>query len=144
MDDADRNYRPHTITSSLALLTSSQISEQRQTVIASKDEQIITMLMQLALMYWRPDFNPGQQKQLLVMYLEDLRPYAISAIHEAIRLYRTDKDSKFFPASGQLLAYITTKPDWEVCSTAQHIARQRRDAESELDRMEMQLLEGPK
>ena len=94
------------------------------------------MLAQLALMYWRPDFSPAQVKQFMAMYLEDLRPFPMEEISDAIKSYRREPDTKFFPTVGQLLAYITKVPAWDVISQGKHVGNLKRAAEAELEAME--------
>lgn len=71
------------------------------------------MLAKFALHYWRPDFTPGQARQLYSDYLEDLQPFSVKCIKEAMQSYRTDAN-KFFPTTGQLIETMLSPHDPSV------------------------------
>lgn len=60
------------------------------------------MLAKLAQHYYRPDFTEGQARQLIRDYVEDLAEFSVSSLDEAVREYRRDAKSKFFPPVGRL------------------------------------------
>lgn len=62
------------------------------------------MLSRLAVHYYRADFKPEHAASLIRDLLEDLSEFALSDVEMAIRVYRMDPKSKFFPTSGQLRA----------------------------------------
>jgi hypothetical protein len=76
-----------------------------------KDEAILTLLARMSLHYWRPDFSPGQARELYLDYLDDLRDFAISDIAAAMRAYRRDGENRFFPTSGQIVDLISGKAE---------------------------------
>lgn len=134
--------QPRSIATWLALANSLQTSGRVKSdaEIAAeedKDAAILVLLGKLALHYWRPDFSPGQARQLYADYLDDLREYAISDISDAITKYRRAEDSKFFPTPGQLVGIIRTVPDWSVDSRKEHLkclhARAWREMEKVMD-----------
>lgn len=118
-------------------------SESLKQARASKDEAILTLLAQLALVYWRPDFEPGQARQLYAMFLADLRDYSLADINEAIRIYRRDPESKFYPTPGQLRGLIEAVPAWDVISKAKHIAQCREASRAELEAVAGRLVSPP-
>ena len=76
-----------------------------------KDKAILALLAKLSLHYWRPDFTPTQAKQLYADYLEDLRPFALSDIANAIAEYRQIGANRFYPSTGQLIDLIIGKAE---------------------------------
>lgn len=101
---------------------------------ANKDEAILTLLARLALVYWRPDFAPGQAKQLYLQYVEDLREFAIADIVEAVGKYRRNGENKFFPTPGQIRGIIEAVPSWDVNSKAKHIAERHAAGRAEFEK----------
>lgn len=97
-----------------------------------KDEAILALLGKLALHYWRPDFTPGQARQVYADYVYDLGPFALSDIAAAINEYRQTGANRFFPSSGALIDIITKPASWESEPNApdrgRTIARKRREA----------------
>lgn len=91
------------------------------------------LLGKLALVYWRPDFTPGQAKQLYAQYLDDLRPFAFADVAEAIETYRQNGENKFFPTPGQLRAIIVTPYSWDP-SPKTHLAGKLEAGRNELQR----------
>jgi hypothetical protein len=87
---------------------------------SAKDAAILVLLGKLAVHYWRPDFTPGQARQLYADYVDDLREYALSDINDAMVKYRRNAESKFFPTSGQLVGIIRTIPAWDIRSPKEH------------------------
>lgn len=85
--------------------------DEAQRLRASKDEAILAILARLALHYWRPDFTPGQARQLYRDYLDDLRDFAVVDINRAIQVYRRDGANRFFPTTGQIVDLISGKAD---------------------------------
>lgn len=63
---------------------------------------MMTALMSLSVHYYRPDFTEGQARVLIRDMLEDLAEFTPEQVDAAIRAYRRDPKSKFFPTSGQL------------------------------------------
>lgn len=122
-----------------------EMPEAKRAAMAQKDEAILLLLARLALLYWRPDFTPGQAKQLYVQYLEDLRDFAFSDVSEAIQKYRRNPENKFFPLPGQLRGIIETVPSWDVISRREHLIALRASATRELDDMacDVRLLASP-
>jgi hypothetical protein len=112
-----------------------QQSPAETSAVASKDEAILVLLAQLAIVYWRPDFTPGQARQLYAQYLEDLRPYALADINDAITAYRRNGDEKFYPLPGQLRALIETVPSWDVISKHKHISERLEASKAEMAKM---------
>lgn len=104
-----------------------------------KDEAILIQLARLALMYWRPDFTPGQAKQLYEMYLDDLSVYSFYDITKACEKFRQNADNKFFPTSGQLRGLIEEIPSWDVISKNKYLAERKAMARDELAGMIEQL-----
>jgi hypothetical protein len=88
--------------------------------VNAKDAAILVLLGKLAVHYWRPDFTPGQARQLYADYVEDLREYSLRDINNAILKYRRDAESKFFPTCGQLVGIIRTIPWWDIRSPKEH------------------------
>lgn len=97
-----------------------------------KDEAILIQLAKLALMYWRPDFTPGQAKQLYEMYLDDLRVYSFYDICKACEKFRQNADNKFFPTSGQIRGLIEEIPSWDVISKSKYLAERKSMARDEM------------
>lgn len=116
------------------------LSPEEADAVESKDKAILTLLAQLAVVYWRPDFGPGQSRQFYAQYLEDLRPYALADIADAIRKYRQSAE-KFYPLSGQLRALIEAVPSWDVISKGQHIAERLAASRQEMAKM---IAQGPR
>lgn len=67
----------------------------------------MTALMSLSVHYYRPDFTEGQARVLIRDMLEDLAEFTPEQVDAAIRSYRRDPKSKFFPTSGQLIEKAT-------------------------------------
>lgn len=65
-------------------------------------------------------------------YLEDLSPYALSDINDAIKKYRQSEE-KFFPTCGALVKIIRTIPSWDVRSPNEHAKILRETARKELE-----------
>lgn len=61
------------------------------------------MLGKLAVHYYRPDFTEGQARQLILDYLDDLADFPLHVTEKAIRAYRCDPGSEFFPKLGRLI-----------------------------------------
>lgn len=110
-------------------------TETERAAKASKDEAILTLLGQLAIVYWRPDFSASQARQFYAQYLDDLRPYALSDINDAIIAYRRNKDEKFYPLPGQLRGMIEKVPSWETISRTEHIRERLAAAGAEMAKM---------
>jgi hypothetical protein len=106
-------------------------TEEETEAIQQKDEAILCLLAQLTLIYWRPDFNESQAKQLYLQYLDDLRPYAVSDIARAIAKYRRGPE-KFYPTPGQIRGIIECVPSWDVISQAKHISQRLAAGRAEL------------
>lgn len=98
----------------------------------AKDQAILVLLGKLAVHYWRPDFGPGQARQLYADYVHDLRDYAFSDINDAIVKYRRDQNAKFYPTVGQLVGIIRTIPSWDIRTPKEHGEILSRRAEKEL------------
>lgn len=64
--------------------------------------QQTTALMGLAVHFYRPDFTEGQARVLIRDMLEDLGEFTTPQVEAAIKQYRRDPSSRFFPTSGQL------------------------------------------
>ncbi len=107
-------------------------SQAQVTAEQQKDEAILIQLAKLALMYWRPDFTPGQAKQLYEMYLDDLRVYSFYDITKACAKFRQNADNKFFPTSGQLRGLIEEIPSWDVISKNNYLAQRKSAARDEM------------
>jgi hypothetical protein len=107
-------------------------SAARQAAELEKDEAILAMVVQLAMLYWRPDYTPGQAKQVYATYLEDLRDYSLAAIRRAVTAYRRDPANKFFPHPGALRGLIEEPDAFHFSGRAAWKATQRREAEREL------------
>lgn len=120
-------------------MTSDVISAQERTdeeveARIQKDEAILVLLGQLALVYWRPDFTPGQAKQLYAQYLDDLRPFAFKDIAEAVETYRQNPENKFYPTPGQLRGLIAKPYSWDP-SPKKHLSERLHAGQCELRRM---------
>jgi len=102
---------------------------------AKKDETILLMLSKMALLYWRPDFSPGQARQFYDQYVEDLREYSLADIDIAVKKYRRGAGNKFFPMPCDLRALIEAVPSWNVISKAEHISDRRKAAQEESEWM---------
>ena len=102
-----------------------------EAVAAWKDEQIALALAELALLYWRPDFSPGQAKRYYATYLDDLREFALADIRAAIVAWRRAPDAKRFPYPGELRALICAKPNWWPLGSPSWIAEQKACGASE-------------
>lgn len=128
--DQDFENRPQPISIWLGSLASSRTSGSDET--PGKDEAILALLGKLALHYWRPDFTPGQARQVYADYVYDLGPFALSDIASAINKYRQTGANRFFPASGALIDIITQPSAWEsepnAPDRARTLARKRREA----------------
>lgn len=90
------------------------------------------LLGKLALVYWRPDFQPGQAKQLYLQYVDDLREFPMSEIVAAVEAYRRDGGNRFFPTPGDLRKLICTPPTWDVISKDTHMRELHRKAIAEM------------
>ena len=136
MDELTDNTRqPQRINIWLESLRSSLTSEAtpaERAVKASKDEAILVLLAKLALQYWRPDFTAEQARQLYSDYLDDLRPYPMADIAEAIEKCRRSHENKFYPTPGQLLAFIEKRPSWDVGTHESYAAERRKIAREEI------------
>jgi hypothetical protein len=106
----------------------------------AKDEAIVALLFELATLYWRPDFTPDQAKVVIRQYLEDLRDFAVKDIAHAIRTYRRNPESKFFPHPGALRGILETPPAWHTLGKAKWLADCRRESAAELAKKEASLL----
>lgn len=126
------------IQSLLERLALSPKSAALQAAEAKKDELIILMLTRLSLIYWRPDYSPGQAEQVYEQYLEDLREFALAAISAAVVAWRRNGENRFFPQPGQLRALIEAHSKFE--SIHERRAQLRREAQDEMQRA---MLEGP-
>lgn len=128
--DQDYENRPQPISIWLGSLASSRTSGNDET--PGKDEAILALLAKLALHYWRPDFTPGQARQVYADYVYDLGPFALSDIASAINKYRQTGANRFFPTSGALIDIITQPCSWEsepnAPDRARTLARTRREA----------------
>lgn len=84
------------------------------TPIPTERKQIAAILAKLSLHYWRPDYTPEQARMVMEDYLDDLRGYSPAQVAQACADYRKLPDSKFFPASGALLALLghSTKTEY--------------------------------
>lgn len=136
-DLTNRNQGPQPINIFLESLTSAtsfarELSDAEREVRVQKDEAILVLLGKLALVYWRPDFTPGQAKQLYSQYLDDLRVFAFKDIAEAVEKYRQDGENKFFPTPGQIREHITKVPDWDTSSRREHLSECHYRAQREL------------
>ena len=134
-DLTERESQPRTINIWLERLNSSRISaeaepESVRTAKAQKDEAIIVLLAKLAIVYWRPNFTPGQVKQLYSQYLDDLREFAFIDIAEAIEKWRRSGEV-FYPLPGQLRSLITTPYKWDP-SPRNHVRERLEAAAMEL------------
>lgn len=132
-----KNQEPQSINIWLESLKSSATSEDEPSdahmaAAAQKDEAILALLARLALVYWRPDFTPGQAKQLYSQYLEDLRGFAFADIVDAFKKYRQNGENRFYPTPGQLVDIITTVPKWETAPRSRYIAEKRAAAVIEI------------
>jgi hypothetical protein len=80
---------------------------------------VTTALMGLSVHYYRPDFTEGQARVLIRDMLEDLGEFTASQVNNAIRSYRQDPKSKYFPTSGQLreLASGARREERLACDT---------------------------
>lgn len=87
----------HTINSSTPQLRTSTTSGDRQ-----KAATIALLLSKLAVHYYRPDFTEAQAKSMISDMVSDLEEFPVHYIEAAIREYRRDPNSRFFPTSGQL------------------------------------------
>ncbi len=127
--DTENQARPITIW--LDSLCSSRTSAIEE--IPGKDEAIIALLGKLALHYWRPDFTPGQARQIYADYVYDLGQFALSDIAAAINRYRQNGANRFFPSSGALIDIICRKDWWaaqnpDAPDRARTLARERAEA----------------
>jgi hypothetical protein len=108
------------------------VPEERRLAEAQKDEAILVLLAQLALVYWRPDFTPAQAKQLYMQYLDDLRPFSFADIAEAINIYRQDPERTYFPLPGQLRGIIAKPYSWDP-NPHKHLAERLESGRKELE-----------
>lgn len=65
-------------------------------------EYVAKALMKLQVLYWRPDFSPAEAKAFYAIHIEDLSDVPPDILDDAIREYRTDPDSRFFPHPGAI------------------------------------------
>lgn len=93
------NQNPHT-TNSLPVPLPSQ---NRSTPDPQKLQTIAAKLAELATIYHRADFSEAQAQILIKTYVSDLAEFAIVDIEDAIRTYRRNPKSKFFPLVGELI-----------------------------------------
>ncbi len=77
---------------------------ERELTPATPDE-IISILGQLALHYWRPDFDATQARLLYGDYIEDLKKYPAALIKDGVAIYRRQA-AQWFPKIGELIALI--------------------------------------
>lgn len=105
----------------------------------SKAAAIMALLGKLALHYWRPDFTPGQAKQVYADYVEHLLPYPMVEIAASIKCYQASPDSNFYPSIGRLLQPMTSAPAWYVGSGAKYAAELRAEAEKELQAVQKKI-----
>lgn len=138
--DNSRDGKPRSINIWLDSLrstagTARSMTEAEQAAAAQKDDAILAVLAKLAMIYWRPDFTPGQAKHLYAQYLDDLREFAFADIVEAAQKYRRDAANKFFPLPGQLRGLILAVPAWDVISAKDHSAQRHGAAEREMQAM---------
>ncbi len=94
-----------TVKATRAELEAGLTQAERNLEPATKAE-IISMLGQLALHYWRPDFTKDQARLLYGDYIHDLSAYPKALIENAIAIYRRKPDAQWFPKVGQLIALI--------------------------------------
>jgi len=115
-------------------MTSGQHTDAEVEAKIQKDEAILVLLGKLALVYWRPDFSPGQAKQLYSQYLDDLRPFAFADIAEAVTAYRQNPENKFYPTPGQLRGLIAKPYSWDP-NPRQHLSDRLEAGRRELQKM---------
>jgi len=92
----------HTISSSTPLSRSLETRSPPK-MDPQKAATIAALLAKLAVIYPRQDFTSGQADVLIATYVEDLCGFAVVDIEDAIRTYRRNPKSKFFPAIGELI-----------------------------------------
>jgi hypothetical protein len=68
--------------------------------------QIAQLLAALSSHYYRPDFTEAQSRRLIADMVQDLEEFPVAEIEAAIRQYRRDPKSRFFPTSGALRGLI--------------------------------------
>lgn len=78
-----------------------------------KEIAVLTLLGELSLNYWRPDFTQEQARGLYRSYVEDLCDYPIREIAASMQEYRKDGANRFFPTSGQLIDLMLGKDELE-------------------------------
>jgi len=67
---------------------------------------VAALLARLQGHYHRPDLGTAQLSALYEDYIEDLRDLPEGILMEAIRDYRRDPASKFFPKVGELIEFV--------------------------------------
>lgn len=116
-------------------MSAKETPEAERIAIAQKDEAILLLLAKLAIVYWRPDFTPGQARELYTQYLDDLRPFAFADIAEAIEKYRQDAENKFYPLPGQLRGIIEAVPYWSIATKREQVASRLKAGREEMAKM---------
>lgn len=96
----DKENNLHTIGSLPPVSRSSTTLSERYEV--ARQAHVTTALVGLAVHYYRPDFSEGQARVLIRDMLEDLAEFSVPDVEAAVKAYRRDANSKFFPTSGQL------------------------------------------
>lgn len=122
--EIQQNDQAQPISTWLESLRSSQTPEPE-----GKREAILVLLAKLALHYWRPDFGPGQARQLYGDYVDDLIEFPLAAIHGAIGRFRRESH-QFYPKSGDLRSLIVTPYAWE--SSRERLSRLQSEAAQEI------------
>lgn len=84
---------------------------QNLTLDRQKAEQLSTLLRRLAIPYYCPDFTKELAEVKIADYILDLAEFAICDVEDAIRQYRRDAKSDYFPKPGAL---------YKLAATARH------------------------
>lgn len=93
-----KENQPATIASSLPAERSSENSKPEP----QKETLLTMLLLRLSVHYYRADFGEAQAKSIIRDLVSDLVEFAVIDVEDAIRAYRRDAKSRFFPTSGQL------------------------------------------
>lgn len=98
----DENNHGRVSTISSPLETGQLTSYAAPKIDRQKAEQLSILLRRLAAAYYNPNFTQEQAAIVIADYILDLAEFSIRDVEDAVRAYRLDAKSEFFPKPGAL------------------------------------------
>lgn len=100
------HQQPRTMTSSLDGGLQSEKPTPEKPQEDNRNGQIVALLVKLNSHFPQSKLNEQQAKHKALDFLEDLKEYTVAEIDNAIRDYRTNPESEYFPTPGKLLKIL--------------------------------------